>query len=73
LCAGYGNGEGRLAPVYARRLAHVVFAVNLNSPNRFICRGSGGFDRGPVIVPGHRAAKCLLRFAVNINTKSIFL
>jgi hypothetical protein len=29
--------------------------------------------RGPVIVSGRRAADCLQRFVVNINTKSLFL
>ena len=30
LCAGCGNGEGHVGPVYAKVVARVVFAVKLN-------------------------------------------
>ena len=36
----------------------------------FSCRGSGGFGRGPWYRPGCRAAECLAKFIVKINTKS---
>ena len=46
--------------------------AKLNSPNRFICRGSGGFGRGPVDLSGCRAVECLARFAIKINDFTTF-
>jgi hypothetical protein len=45
----------------------------LDSPNRFICRGSGGFGKRAGYRIWPPPAKSLHRFVVNINTKSIFL
>ena len=42
------------------------------SPNRFICRGSGGLGRGAVFVYQHRGAKWLLKFVVKTTTKLMF-
>ena len=38
-----------------RKIAKLQKMHIFYSPNRFICRGSGGFDRRAVVVPGHRA------------------
>ena len=42
LCAGCGNGEGRVAPVYAKVVTRVVFAVNLDGFGRFYVKMSPG-------------------------------
>ena len=49
--------------VPASSLAYLDVYVSF-SPNRFICRGSGGFVRGPVVVPRCRLAWLVTEVAV---------
>ena len=54
LCAGCGNGEGHVAPVYAKWSPAVVFAVKLNGFSRFSIKmvsGALGASGCPLGVP----------------------
>ena len=42
LCAGCGNGEGHVAPVYAKWSPALVFAVKLNGFSRFSLKMASG-------------------------------
>ena len=54
LCAGCGNGEGHVAPVYAKWSPALVFAVKLNGFSRFslkMASGALGASGCPLGVP----------------------